>query len=620
MSMRARTLPWILLVSLSGCMDEDAPEDLLEPEDQDPAGAEDGKLEAWNSANNPAYVDSTFIQYAHQLPVAGGREKAPIPGDYWATFKDSLNVKWDGASSQSAAEKYGKAFGRSDVEDLVSQANGVKGASTRKACTTTADCSDLMDGSECSASYDGAVKRCIPTWWGICHGWAPYALSEPAARNPVTRQAADGSQVTFYPGDLEGLMSMLYTNVATKFISQRCNKDEPPTDANGRVILGECRDMNPGTWHVVVTNLMGLRQQGFVLDQTFDDEVWNQPAWSYRITNPTGQGLTEVTRAQALEILGIEGTLTPLLTDRQIRKDEFVTGSHTATVAGTYRVKLTGTGDADLYVKKGEAPTLSSYDCRPYEGSSAEDCDVNLVAGEVVFFGVHGYAADSKVSLGVSAPGSQSAEYVYNPAAKKFFYVAMDFTFIVESRPGRTSHVDQASAYSQTKHYEYLLETDEFLKILGGEWVGGSTTDHPDFAWWPTAKPSSQTAGIGYADVKAMNDEAAGGVTPPPDKVQLLQNHTISTSGQWNSKYANLEVEAGVKQLKVTMTGSGDADLYVRRGQNPTVYTFNCSSTTAGTSDETCTVDVASSGGIYYVRARTRTPGTTVSITAEKLR
>jgi hypothetical protein len=149
-------------------------------------------------------------------------------------------------------------------------------------------------------------------------------------------------------------------------------------------------------------------------------------------------------------------------------------------VAGTYRLKLTGTGDADLYVKKGAAPTLSSYDCRPYEGGSLEECQVTLAVGETVWYGVHGYATDSKISLGISVPNAGPAEYVYNPAAKRFFHVEMDFTFIVEARPGRTSHVDQASAYSQTKHYEYVLETDEFMKILGGEWVGGSTTDHPE--------------------------------------------------------------------------------------------------------------------------------------------
>jgi vibriolysin len=33
-----------------------------------------------------------------------------------------------------------------------------------------------------------------------------------------------------------------------------------------------------------------------------------------------------------------------------------------------------GSGDADLYVKKGSAPTTSSYDCRPYAGGNNETC------------------------------------------------------------------------------------------------------------------------------------------------------------------------------------------------------------------------------------------------------
>ena len=614
-----KKLSWVLMGCLAGCVDQ--PEDeVLEPEDQDPIGAEDGKFEAWNSANNPAYVDSTFIQYAHQLPLSGGREKAPVPGDYWATYHDSLNVKWDGSTSLSPAEKYGKAFNRANVQDLVSQANGVKGASWRKECTTSADCSDQMDGSDCASSYDGLMKRCIPTWWGICHGWAPYALMEPAAKNPVTRQASDGTSITFYPGDLEGLMSMLYTSVPTKFISSRCNKDEPPTDANGRLILGECRDMNPGTWHVVAGNLMGLRKQGFVLDQTYDDEVWNQPGWEYRVTNGSGDQLREITKEQAIELLGITGSLQSLVTDRQINKDDFVPGSFTATVAGSHKLKMTGTGDADLYARKGSAPTLTEYDCRPYEGGSVEECEVTLAVGETVHYGLHGYAADSKVSLGITSPGSGPVSYIYNPAAVKFYHVEMDFTFVVESRPARTSHVDQARSYSSTKHYAYILEADQYNKILGGEWIGSSATDHPDFAWWPTSTANAETAGIRYAEVKALNDEAAGGVTPLPGRVSLIENHNFGSGTTWRSKYATINVEAGVRQLKVTMSGTGDADLYVRRGQNPTVYTFNCSSTTAGSSAETCTTDIPSTGGIYYVRARTRTPGTTVSVVAEKIR
>src|SRR5205814_8644632 len=35
-----------------------------------------------------------------------------------------------------------------------------------------------------------------------------------------------------------------------------------------------------------------------------------------------------------------------------------------------------GTGDADMYVKFGSAPTLSSYDCRPYVSGNSESCPI----------------------------------------------------------------------------------------------------------------------------------------------------------------------------------------------------------------------------------------------------
>ncbi len=58
--------------------------------------AEDEAREVWDSANNPAYVDNTFIYEADKLPIAGQMKQAPIPADYWATYRDSINVRWDG--------------------------------------------------------------------------------------------------------------------------------------------------------------------------------------------------------------------------------------------------------------------------------------------------------------------------------------------------------------------------------------------------------------------------------------------------------------------------------------------------------------------------------------------
>jgi hypothetical protein len=61
-----------------------------------------------------------------------------------------------------------------------------------------------------------------------------------------------------------------------------------------------------------------------------------------------------------------------------------------------------GSGDADLYVRFGSAPTTSAYDCRPYAGGNAETCTIaNVQAGRYHVL-VRGYSAFSGVSLTAS--------------------------------------------------------------------------------------------------------------------------------------------------------------------------------------------------------------------------
>jgi len=595
--------------------DQPSQDDQLEPEDREDDGT--GKADAWNAANNPAYVDANFAYFVDQLPVEG-HGPIPIPGDYWAVAHDSLNVKWDG-SNPSPAEKYATAFGKPDVPLKVSESNGVKSQSHRKACKQNSDCSDLKDGSICGKYQNEESGYCIPTWFGICHGWSPYALSERPARNPVTRKAADGTDVTFYPGDIEGLMSLMYTRVQTKFLSQRCNKDEPniTTDSHGRIVEGECRDMNPGSFFIVATNKMGLRHEGFVIDQTYDDEVWNQPAYGYKITNAVNGKIPEITKAEAAALLGLDMASTPLMPSATVKKDEQKTGEYEVTAAGKAQVQLSGTGDADLYVKVGSAPTTSSYDCRPYAGSSNETCDVDLQAGQKVYWMVVGYAAESTVQVNLLTP-KPDPEYIYNTAAERFYHVEMDFSFVVEARPARTSHVDQYQSYLQTRHYSFVLEANKDGKVLGGEWLGESRTVHPDFAWWPVGKPTGAQAGglITYEEVKSLNEESAGADEIADVESVLIDNYAFSTTGSWQSKYASIVTDPRHKKLVVTMTGTGDADLYVRANKNPTLSSYTCKSVTAGTSAETCTVDLTPDGKTYFVRARTRTPGTTVTVKA----
>ncbi len=62
--------------------------------------------------------------------------------------------------------------------------------------------------------------------------------------------------------------------------------------------------------------------------------------------------------------------------------------------------KITGsTGDADLYVKFGSAPTTSSYDCRPYLTGDNETCTISNVQAGTYYVMVNAYATYSGVSL-----------------------------------------------------------------------------------------------------------------------------------------------------------------------------------------------------------------------------
>jgi PKD repeat protein len=67
-----------------------------------------------------------------------------------------------------------------------------------------------------------------------------------------------------------------------------------------------------------------------------------------------------------------------------------------------------GTGDADLYVKFGSAPTTSSYDCRPYVTGNNESCPITTAQAGTYYVMVNAYAAYSGVTLkgSYTAPGS----------------------------------------------------------------------------------------------------------------------------------------------------------------------------------------------------------------------
>lgn len=84
------------------------------------------------------------------------------------------------------------------------------------------------------------------------------------------------------------------------------------------------------------------------------------------------------------------------------------TARRTFTVApGTSSVTVVlsgGSGDADLYVRVGSAPTTSAYTCRPYKDGNDETCTFRNPQAGTWHIGVRGYTAYSGASLIVTSP------------------------------------------------------------------------------------------------------------------------------------------------------------------------------------------------------------------------
>ncbi|MBI2378285.1 MAG: PPC domain-containing protein [Deltaproteobacteria bacterium] len=62
---------------------------------------------------------------------------------------------------------------------------------------------------------------------------------------------------------------------------------------------------------------------------------------------------------------------------------------------GVLKFKMSGTGDADLYVKKNGEVSKSTWDVRPYADGSAESAELPVKKGDKVNVMVHGYSAST---------------------------------------------------------------------------------------------------------------------------------------------------------------------------------------------------------------------------------
>ena len=66
---------------------------------------------------------------------------------------------------------------------------------------------------------------------------------------------------------------------------------------------------------------------------------------------------------------------------------------------GTYRFSIEGWGDADLYIRLGQEPTMNDFDCRPFSLGSNESCEVEITTPTPVYGMVNAWFNDASFTL-----------------------------------------------------------------------------------------------------------------------------------------------------------------------------------------------------------------------------
>lgn len=181
----------------------------------------------------------------------------------------------------------------------------------------------------------------------------------------------DGSlaetRATVNPDDPTGTKYMeIVTNAMPSFFSSM------PT-ASLQLIRGLMRHDRPMTYEEIFA---GVDRQQVIIVTGEEDNTFTPAA------PPSGGEWTGASK---------EGT---------VKKQEEHRLSTGVVPAGVYNFTLSGTGgDADLYVRMGQAPTTATYDCRPYKSGSNETCSITLSAPGEIHAMVRGWAASSTYKL-----------------------------------------------------------------------------------------------------------------------------------------------------------------------------------------------------------------------------
>jgi PKD repeat protein len=242
-----------------------------------------------------------------------------------------------------------------------------------------------------------------------------------------------------------------------------------------------------------------------------------------------------------------------------------------------------GTGDADMYVKFGSAPTDTVYDCRPYKSGNAETCSFATAQAGTYYVNLKAYSTFSGTTLkGDYTTGSSNTAPVANFSfttsglTATFTDTSTDAQNNITSRSWNFGDGTTSTSTNPTKTYSAAgtYTVTETVTDAGG--LTSTKTASVTVSSGPSCGGTVLCSGVGVA----LPSKSTGGVSSNYT-MPVLAGHTVTFT---------------------ISGGTGDADMYVRAGSAPTTTSYNCRPYLTG-NNETCTF-TPTANTTYYVNVR----------------
>jgi endonuclease I len=183
-----------------------------------------------------------------------------------------------------------------------------------------------------------------------------------------------------------------------------------------------------------------------------------------------------------------------------------------------------GSGDVDLFVRFGQAPTTSAYDCRPYVSGNNENCTFAVPQAGTYYILLSGYSAFSGLSLNVSYTNGGGTSGATWSGFQTYYADVIGLSGSTLKNGLATSAARNHSRMTYDQVWDALKYTDEdpnnpnnVILIYTGrsqaKTFNSSGNSDPD-AWnrehtWPKSHGFPDTGDWAYSDIHHLRPEDA---------------------------------------------------------------------------------------------------------------